>query len=278
LLLLVPTFLLADDYYVDKLSGIPMCVEPSQKAKLIMVVQHMSNLEVLSYNGPVDTIESKKARWYKVTIDGIKGWVFSGFLAFNLDTSAQGYFYEIPSKQLGIMGTEKKLIAITIKTKLASIIGRSIVDNIKAPGNVSYLSFAFVGNKLVICLSLDDGGSFTSFFMALDKKTGKFLWKRGFGGFNVAKPLCHNKSIYFSGSGFIGKLDTRTGKLSWYHHDLYRNNNRLKSNFNTFISTYIKKGSVYFVEGSKQSHLGKRRVIRVDDKSGKIERIIYLDQ
>ncbi len=66
-------------------SGVRIRAGASAKSQPLVRAENGAVLEVLDKNGAEETIEGRKARWWKVRYQGKDGWCFSGFLQKEID-------------------------------------------------------------------------------------------------------------------------------------------------------------------------------------------------
>jgi len=103
----------------------------------------------------------------------------------------------------------------------------------------------------------------------LNRETGEVIYSNDIWGFNLGQPIIFGMKSYVTAIGFVGKLDLRTGKYDWKHHDLY---DHQKDSFNSFDSVDVGESMVEFISLHHRNKTEDKVI--VDDKTGKIIRIV----
>ncbi len=70
-------------------SGLTIRNKASRSGKKISIAPFHAQVQVISKDGPYETIENQKERWFQVGFQGQKGWAFGGFIRINLAEQAQ---------------------------------------------------------------------------------------------------------------------------------------------------------------------------------------------
>jgi len=261
------------EYFVSSKSGLVLRQKPSVSSEKILVIPYMSSVTVKDINGPKEVISNIEANWYKIDYQGITGWVFSGFLTDEWIENDINIIFKNIDLGNAIIDISNKNAFIALFPKAQMSIANVIVNNSSSTGLVERLYYAYINDKIVIWYEINDGGSSTTNMICFNNKNNKIAWKQEIPGFNLCRPLYSEKYIYYACIGTVGKVDFETGQIVWSHDDLYINSDKLKAGFNAFSSIYIESNSIVFVEGDKQKHLGKKRIIFVDKITGKISEI-----
>jgi hypothetical protein len=94
----------------------------------------------------------------------------------------------------------------------------------------------------------------------LDKK--KVIWQEDSGGFNAHNFIVYKGYIYLNAIGFLGKINTKTGKYAWRHDELY---DEYKANY--FLNVLIAKDTLAAIMARDT---GEFRKLFFDDRTGKL--------
>jgi hypothetical protein len=132
--------------------------------------------------------------------------------------------------------------------------------------SVRYLPY---GNSIVCIYQITDEDCGCAGIFSFDTQSKRLLWHtrpHGFPG-NIGEGLRQGKFLYFTGIGFVGKLNLDTGKVAWSHGFLYE---KKDGAFNFFKVPKIEGGIVVFTEKLHPNLKRAIRSIRVDIKTGKI--------
>lgn len=81
LLLFVPSFLAAETGFINTKSGVSLREGPGKDKKAIAKIANGERIEIVSKDGPEETIENLKSNWFKITYENKTGWAFGGFIS-----------------------------------------------------------------------------------------------------------------------------------------------------------------------------------------------------
>lgn len=87
-------------------------------------------------------------------------------------------------------------------------------------------------------------------------------WNIEITGFNTCPCLREDSFLYFTGSGFIGKIDLETGKYVWSH--------KLDNSANSFKLPILSEDKITFTEDIEGSNQSNPKVIVMNKFAGNI--------
>lgn len=126
------------------------------------------------------------------------------------------------------------------------------------------------GDDLILIYEYKDYESVGGSVTRLDGNKIETKWTLLTWTVNMGEPLLHDKYLYITGIGFVGKIDLDTGKFIWKHTDLYRD----PWYYNMFDKPRIEGDKVFFTEylstSMKKMATREPLTLVVDIESGKI--------
>lgn len=142
-------------------------------------------------------------------------------------------------------------------------------------GRIEKFRIYHVDTTLYFVLNLTNGEDGCGGIIKIDEKQFKKIWSQEIPAFNIGEPYFEEFSVYVTGIGFIGKLDTKTGVYLWKHVDLYRGNH-----FNSFEKPFKHKGRIIFIENPIKNNKDNKYQIEINAVNGqykieKAERTAY---
>ena len=147
---------------------------------------------------------------------------------------------------------------------------RIVLDEGEELSRVVYYA-QYRGDLLVIC-EISAGGNGRGSISRIDGRNLKTTWQSNISGFNIARGLIENNSVYLAASGFVGKINLETGKYIWEHDNLYRKYVESGA-FNAFFTPKIIDSIVVFEEEDILNK-GFDHRIHVNKSSGNIVKVI----
>ena len=108
------------------------------------------------------------------------------------------------------------------------------------------------------------------FVTRLEQPSMRGLWRQRIPAGDVGDPLRDGRDLYVTGTGFVGKLDLRTGEYAWQHDDLEVGHGAEPKPLHAFDRPELDGEAVLFRE---RPVYNPRRTIVVDRKTGAIIRV-----
>lgn len=135
---------------------------------------------------------------------------------------------------------------------------------------VARLFYAEFGGDLLLLLHTDIAGVRLGFVTRLEQPSMRGRWRQRIPDGDVGRPLRDGHDLYVTGSGFVGRLDLRTGEYAWQHDDLEVERGAEPKPLHTFDEPEIDGDAVLFRE---RPVYNPRRTLVVNRKTGKIIRV-----
>lgn len=151
-------------------------------------------------------------------------------------------------------------------------------------GDIERIQYLEFRNFVVVIYELNDGESGWAHVVALDNQTLKRKWLARVPTFNIGQGILDAPYLYLSGTGFVAKLDLKSGRYVWKHDRLYipgfwnSKGQYEVGYFNSFLPPRLERNIVVFPEADPGSHTDRRYaapprppvMLKVDKDSGKL--------
>ena len=154
----------------------------------------------------------------------------------------------------------------TVKNDKLLIGNKSIL--LTEEGHIESLSYLTFEGDLIICYGIGFGGEGWGKIARITIDSGKIKWRTHIPTSNLGELLQENVAVYASGTGFVSKLNLRTGKYIWKHifYDKY--------NIDAFDLPILKSNQVFFKESLAALVNGRARTVIVDKATGNIIKVL----
>ncbi len=138
---------------------------------------------------------------------------------------------------------------------------------------IDRLWYAKYGDDLIVVYSITDFEMSGGRVARIDMKSKKPAWTINLSGFNPGEPIIHDRYLYVTSIGSVGKIDLETGEYIWKLGGLY---DRKTQDFNDFQKPVLNGERVVFQGNNPSSDTSKR--VEVEDGTGKILGIFDTDK
>jgi hypothetical protein len=135
---------------------------------------------------------------------------------------------------------------------------------------VARLFYSEFGGDLLLLLHTDIAGVGLGFVTRLEQPSMRGRWRQRIPAGDVGRPLRDGPNLYVTGTGFVGRLDLRTGEYAWQHDDLEVVRGAEPKPLHTFDEPELDGDAVLFRE---RPVYNPRRTLVVNRKTGKIIRV-----
>ena len=75
-----PVLSITSSWGVVKANFLRIREEPSKNSKVVHHIRKSSIIEILSKTDKKEIIEELESYWYRINFDGLRGWIFGGYL------------------------------------------------------------------------------------------------------------------------------------------------------------------------------------------------------
>ena len=135
---------------------------------------------------------------------------------------------------------------------------------------VARLFYSEFEGDLLLLLHTTVADSAFGFVTRLEQPSMRGLWRQRIPAGDLGRPLRDGRDLYVTGTGFVGKLDLRTGEYAWQHDDLEVERGDAPKPLHTFDEPELDGGAVLFRE---RPVYNPRRTAVIDKKTGKVIRV-----